>query len=114
MTSRSSSERSEASQAFIFLRDSATKRRETADFGCRRHALSPGRPRQTDRAVVLAGRHVQDHQVERPLEQQVAIASACQLSKLTSLPARSRNPWPGHLHFVDAVVADLATCPAPR
>ena len=32
MTSRSSSERSEASQAFIFLRDSATKRRETADF----------------------------------------------------------------------------------
>ena len=32
MTSRSSSERSEASQAFIFLRDSATKRRETADL----------------------------------------------------------------------------------
>ena len=29
---------------------------------------------QTDRAVVLAGRHVQHHQVERPLEQQVAIA----------------------------------------
>ena len=75
MTSRSSSERSEASQAFIFLRDSATKRRETADFEVPSpRAFARSALGQTDRAVVLAGRHVQHHQVERPLEQQVAIA----------------------------------------
>ena len=75
MTSRSSSERSEASQAFIFLRDSATKRRETADFEVPSpRAFAQVALGQTDRAVVLAGRHVQHHQVERPLEQQVAIA----------------------------------------
>ena len=65
-----------ASQPFIFLRDSATKApgnglglRGAVATRFRQVALG-----QTDRAVVLAGRHVQHHQVERPLEQQVAIA----------------------------------------
>ena len=84
MTSRSSSERSEASQAFIFLRDSATKRRETADFEVpspRAFARSPsGRPGGGTCGSTRSA-------PSGPTRQQVG-----QLSKLTSLPARSR--WP--------------------
>ena len=70
---------------------------------------------QTDRAVVLAGRHVQHHQVERPLEQAgchpVAPANSPS-SPLCAAPVT--NPWPGHLHLNEpTVVADLAMCPAP-
>ena len=89
MTSRSSSERSEASQAFIFLRTAPQKRRETADFEVpSHHALSPGRPRADGPRGGTWGR---DHQVERPLEQgchRVAPANCI-------LVARSANPWPG-------------------
>ena len=59
------------------MRDSATRSlRETADFEVPspRACIAKDDLGQTDRSVVLVGRHVQHHQVERPLEQQVAIA----------------------------------------
>ena len=62
---------------------------------------------QTDRAVVLAGRHVQDHQVERPLEQQVAVAQHLPALQTHLLASMVANPWPLHFHAA-AVVADLA------
>ena len=103
----------EASQAFIFLRDSATKaagKRPTSR--CRRHALRQVALGQTDRAVVLAGRHVQDHQVERPLEQQVAVAQHLPALQTHLLASMVANPWPLHFHAA-AVVADLALRMAP-
>ena len=81
MTSRSSSERSEASQAFIFF---ARQRHKAPGNGRLRGAVATRFRQvalgQTDRAVVLAGRHVQDHQVERPLEHRLPSRSTCQLS----------------------------------
>ena len=113
MTSRSSSERSEASQAFIFLRDSATKApgngRLRGAVATRFRQVALG---QTDRAVVLAGRHVQDHQVERPLEQQVAVAQHLPALQTHLLASMVANPWPLHFHAA-AVVADLALRMAP-
>ena len=67
---------------------------------------------QTNRAVVLAGRHVQHHQIERPLQQQVAVAQHLPALQAHLLARSVTNPWPAHLRFA-AVVADLALCPAP-
>ena len=92
MTSRSSSERSEASQAFIFLRDSATKRRETAGFEVpspRAFARSPSGRRTARwylRVDTFSTIRLSAHSSSR-----LPSRSACQLSKLTSLPARSRT-----------------------
>ena len=92
MTSRSSSERSEASQAFIFLRDSTTKRRETADFEVpspRAFARSPSGRRTARwylRVDTFSTIRLSAHSSSR-----LPSRSTCQLSKLTSLPARSRT-----------------------
>ena len=113
MTSRSSSERSEASQAFIFLRDSATKRRETADFEVpspRAFARSPS-GRRTARWYLRVDTF-RDHQVERPLEQQVAVAQHLPALQTHLLASMVANPWPLHFHAA-AVVADLALRMAP-
>ena len=54
---------------------------------------------------------VQDHQ-RAPTRARLPSRSACQLSKLTSLPARSRTRGRARLHFA-AVVADLdVSCPS--
>ena len=82
----------QASQAFIFLRDSATKRRETADFEVpspRAFARSPSGRRtarwylrvDTFRTIRLSA-----HSSNR-----LPSRSTCQLSKPTSLPAWSRT-----------------------
>ena len=93
MTSRSSSERSEASQAFIFLRDSATKRRDNGRLrgavATRFRQVALG---QTDRkrwylrVDTFSTIRLSAHSSSR-----LPSRSACQLSKLTSLPARSRT-----------------------
>ena len=83
MTSRSSSERSEASQAFIFLRDIATKRRETADFEVpspRAFARSPSGRRTARwylRVNTFSTIRLSVHSSSR-----LPSRSACQLSKL--------------------------------
>ena len=113
MTSRSSSERSEASQASIFF---ARQRHKAPGNGRLRGAVATRFRQvalgQTDRAVVLAGRHVQDHQVERPLEQQVAVAQHLPALQTHLLASMVANPWPLHFHAA-AVVADLALRMAP-
>ena len=113
MTSRSSSERSEASQAFIFLRDSATKRRETADFEVpspRAFARSPS-GRRTARWYLRVDTF-RTIRIERPLEQQVAVAQHLPALQTHLLASMVANPWPLHFHAA-AVVADLALRMAP-
>ena len=112
MTSRSSSERSEAPGLHLLAR----QRHKAPGNGRLRGAVATRFRQvalgQTDRAVVLAGRHVQDHQVERPLEQQVAVAQHLPALQTHLLASMVANPWPLHFHAA-AVVADLALRMAP-
>ena len=67
---------------------------------------------QTDSAAVFAGRDVQHHQIERPLQQQVAVAKNLPALQAHLLAGAVTNPWPAYLHPA-AMVADLAGRRAP-
>ena len=89
MISRSRLDRSAAIHRFMRSADNATNRRDTADLDSTR-SLRRGHValRQADGAAELARRDVDQHQVERPLAQQVL--------RQRRLPARqdlTSSPW---------------------
>src|ERR1019366_3496156 len=108
ITSKSGPERSDPIHSFMRAADSATKRRETADFERPAPAdagTSP--PRQSNRSGILTRRDVDQHLVHGPLAEQVLRNRRLPAWHSQFLTVEVTKPWPLDLNLA-AMEADLA------
>ncbi|MBB4200969.1 hypothetical protein CCR94_10505 [Rhodoblastus sphagnicola] len=102
-----------AIHACIFSADKATNRRDTADLG---HAGAPLGgdvvARQANGAAELAGRHVHQHQIERPLAEQVLVDCGRPTRQDQLITATGANARAFDFDLA-AVKATLPLCYAP-